>query len=200
MCAAVLKDREGDAHGIGPSLLIGIGEHLTHVIGVAQRDIAFARPDRLDLTAVIAFGAAREIVLDPLKPAGRCLGTVMGEISGGQRDIVIRGEGAGADPALPFRIGQILVACDLIRAHALFRGIDDPRARGQREPVPRRVAIGGRDRRVQGRGWILLVNVLIPKTTHLLSYTSTWYRAIKLKFRSQRRAQKCSGITSSEGG
>ena len=39
----LVEGREDDVDAFGPGLLFGVGQHLADVIGVAQRDVAFAR-------------------------------------------------------------------------------------------------------------------------------------------------------------
>ena len=52
MCAAAFKDGKVDPHRSGIVFFTVIVQHLANVIGISQSNIAFARPDRLDLIAV----------------------------------------------------------------------------------------------------------------------------------------------------
>ena len=58
MRAAAFEHRKDDVDRLRPWHLLGVGQHLAHVIGVAKRDIAFAGGDGLDLVAVATFGLA----------------------------------------------------------------------------------------------------------------------------------------------
>ena len=70
MCAAVFKNRKHDADCVCRFGLLGIRQHLPNVIGIADRNIALACPDRLDLIAVAALGFAGQIGLYALQPIG----------------------------------------------------------------------------------------------------------------------------------
>ena len=145
MGAAVGEGRVDDAHRVGPCLLFGVGQHFAHIIGVAKRDVAFARPDRLDLRAVVALGLFREVGLQPFGPGLRRLKPVMDDHRGGQAEVVVMRAGAGADAALPFRVGQRLICRNLAIGDALLAGIDDAGAGGETEPLVAGVAEFGRD-------------------------------------------------------
>ena len=145
MRAAACKGREHDIHGLGRRNLLGIVQHLTHVIGVADGNVAFPRRNRLDLIAVAAVRLARQIGLQTLGP-GRCSRLViMGNHRAQKRHVVIMQTRTRADAAFPLFCGQIFIGRHFTGLHPLFRGIDNARARGQAEPLVRGIAQRVRD-------------------------------------------------------
>ena len=120
---------------------------MAHVIGVAERDIAFASPDRANLCAVVAFGFAGKVCFDTFGPSARVFFTVMGDDSRQKGEVVVVHARTGADTACPFRIGEVFVGGHFTICHALLARIDDTGAGGEREPEVIRAAQFGRDRR-----------------------------------------------------
>ncbi len=85
MRAAILGIGEKHLDGAGPFLLLRllcVGQHQADIIGVAERQIAFAGPDRLGLAAVVAVGLAHEIVLQARQPFLGRFRTIMGDHGG----------------------------------------------------------------------------------------------------------------------
>ena len=76
---------------------------------VAERQVALAFADRLDLGPVVALGLACEIGLEVLQPGFGAVAAVMGDHRSDQRHLIDMGAAAGTYAAFPFRIGQLLI-------------------------------------------------------------------------------------------
>ena len=140
MCAAVFEGREDDTHAVGPSGLLFILKHFAHVVGVAQADIAFACPDRLNLCAVIAFWRSRKVFADAVCPIFRAIFANMVNYRGEQGEVVVVQAGACTDAVGPFFGCKIFIGRDFAICDAIFGGIDDACACRQSEPEVFRAA------------------------------------------------------------
>ena len=133
--AAILLVGKVDGHRLGGRALLRIGQHDAVVVTVAQRQVADAFLDGLDLVTVVALGLARQVGLDALQP-GLGLGLPMvGYHAGHQSNVVLVLAAAGADAALVLGIGQLLVADGIQLAKAILRAVDAAHPSGQCEPA-----------------------------------------------------------------
>ena len=131
------------------------GRHVAHVVAVAERHVAFALMDGLDLGAVVALRSARQVGLDAQRPFLRPFGPFGGDDRGKKRDVVDVLSRTGTDASLETGGDKILVVGDLARLNARLVRVDHPRPGGQAEPQALGVAVLGRDvgledRRVYG--------------------------------------------------
>ncbi len=59
---------ENHINRVGPDGLLGISQHKRHVVVINNRDVTLALTDGLYLSAVIALGLTRKILLNPDQP------------------------------------------------------------------------------------------------------------------------------------
>ena len=137
MGAEIRRGGEHDLHRLGPFLLLGflvVGEHLAHVIGVGEGQVAFAGEYALGLAPVIARGLHRQVGLYPLQPLARCVLALVGDHRGEKAQIIRVVSRAHAELALPLGVGQLLIG-DRLDGRAVNGGIDHARAHGEAEPL-----------------------------------------------------------------
>src|SRR5215211_8696507 len=163
MRAAVLERRQDDMNRLRPFLLLGGAvRHQADIVLVAEADIADAGGDVLRHVAVAAGRLLGEVGLDAAQPFLGPRLAVPDEESRDEADVVLVLEGAGAELALPLRVGEVLVSHRGVR-HALLRGIDRAGAQREGEPAALRIAQIGRDVRGQRLGAHRLRDVEIER-------------------------------------
>src|SRR5690606_20925125 len=104
------------------------------IIGVGERDAAFAARHRPDLVGVTAFRTARHVVDHPLEPGHGLLQAMVLDHRAEQRQVVGVASRTGADLALVRRIRQRLVGLYALGVYVLLVVNDDPGAIGEPEP------------------------------------------------------------------
>ena len=165
MGAAAIVIGEQHLERCSPLLLLGfllVGLHQPDVVGVSQPEITLAAVDALGLCAVIAFGLAGEVITQTGKPGfSRCFAQFI-DHRGEKREVIAVLARAGADPALPFRVGQFFVS-DAVLLDPVDRCVNDAAALGQGEPVIVLIAEGRRDVRCDCRRGDRLGHALVDE-------------------------------------
>src|SRR5690606_30686353 len=126
-----------DARGSGPFLLLRLGfviEHGAHVVGVGDGQVAGSRQDVLDAFAIATGRRIGQVIAYARQPGTRRIQAMCGDPLGNQADIVGMVTRAGADAALPFGTGNILIG-QRRGIDPILRDIEYAGAQRQSRPV-----------------------------------------------------------------
>jgi hypothetical protein len=148
------EGRHHDAELAGDGLLLGLvgTREARVVVMVADRDVAFAGSDRVQLVGVAAFRRSRHVLLHRAGPFLRLGFAQPVDERAHEREVVDVGGGAHADTVVPFRVGERFVAAHLFGLHFRLVVGDDPGAHGEAEPLAAGLAEACGNARVEHRG------------------------------------------------
>ena len=116
---------------------------------IHKRSRTFTHGDSLDLAGVAPLWRPGEIGHNRISPVGRRIRAQTFNQLTHQGQIIDIGAGSDANLACKCRIGEISISVDLIRREVVWIISNDPHTLGQAIPMPLRITIPGRDRRVQ---------------------------------------------------